>query len=505
MKKTLAIAGLVLCMVMGTVIPAEGAGPTDPVPLLANLYELEFEGYGGASASGVGFLAAPTSGVGPTLSVEISGLTPNSIYRARIAGPEDGDTTPTRCTASSAALGPFTTDATEFLVDGTALTSGPEGVLRWTYDELEALTGPRVSELNNGEPAIVVTTSGGQIVACAELGGSENSLPNPTSRSFPLARVGGATPQVINNSDVRVTGQVNLTGSLLTYDFTLRGDDLINSPAGGLQNHIIQLRSTDACDGTIANALTETVAAFTNFDRSTEKATTRAELLEVFPRSYISGGDSLAVLGSLILPGIDQNDIKDYGIVVMGLEGASTARIPGQPETREMTPSACLSLVDNASEVGPVPLADASSLQEIINADEYRPGTDPEILRLYNAFFNRVPDVAGAKYWIRVSRGEVDGKTYPNIEIARFFTTSSAEFMNFYENAPSDEAFLTRVYENVLGRGSDPTGYAYWLDILKGTNASGLNPDRTRGDRADVVFYVALGTEFVNANPYLPG
>ncbi len=386
----------------------------------------------------------------------------------------------------------------------TQFSSGVEGVLRWTYDEMASFTGVRVAEVNNGEPAIVVTTIGGQIVACAELGGSANALPNPTSRSFPLARVGGANPQVINGSDVRVSGQVNLTGSLLTYNFTLRGEDLISAPGGGLQNHVIQLRSTDACDGTIANALTNTVAAFTNFGRPTAAATTQVELVEVYPRSPISGSDSLNVSGSLIIPGVDPNAVKDYGIVVMGLEGGPTDRVPGQLQTREMTPSACLSLVDKASEVEPGPVAEATTLSQIINAEDYRPGTDPEILRLYNAFFNRVPDVAGGKYWIGVSKGEVDGKTYQNIEIARFFTTSSAEFQNFYQNAPSDEAFLTRVYENVLGRGSDPSGYAYWLDILKGTNASGLNPDLAKGDRADVVFYVALGAELVRSNPYLP-
>ncbi len=492
-------------MILGIVAPASAAGPIDPVPLQANLYELQFEGYDGASVSGVGYLAAPTSGVGPTLSIEVSGLTPNTTYRARLAGPVDGDTQPTSCSSSAAALAPFTSSTSEFLIGGSPLVSGPEGVMRWTYDEMAAFGGTQAADLNNGEPAIVVTTDGGQIVACAELGGVANALANPTSRSYPLARVGGATPQVINGSDVRVSGQVNLTGSLLTYNFTLRGEDLINSTSGGLQNHLIQLRSTDACDGTIANALTNTVAAFTNFNRSTEKATTPAELVDVFPRSYISSTDSLNVVGSLILPGADPNAVKDYGIVVMGLEGGSTERVPGQLQTREMTPSACLSLVDKASEAGPSPVSEATTLEEIINAEDYRPGTDPEILRLYNAFFNRVPDVAGAKYWISVSKGEVDGKTYKNIEIARFFTTSSAEFRNFYENAPSDEEFLTRVYENVLGRGSDPSGYAYWLDILKGTNASGLNPDLAKGDRADVVFYVALGAEFVNANPYLPG
>ncbi|MFW2381636.1 MAG: DUF4214 domain-containing protein [Acidimicrobiales bacterium] len=505
MKKPLATAGLVLSMVMGIVVPAGAAGPIDPVPLNANLYDLQFDAYGGGSVSGIGYLAAPTSAKGPTLSVEIDGLTPNTFYKVRFAGPEDADSTPTSCSGDAASLAPFSADNSEFQVGGSSLQAGVEGVLRWTFDEMAEFTGSRVVEVNNGEPAIVVTTTGGDIVACAELGGSGNALPSPTSSSFPLARYGGANPQDINGSDVRVSGQVNLTGSLLTYNFTLQGDDLINSPGGGLQNHLIQLRSTDVCDGTIDNALKQTVAAFTNFNRSSERARTRAELNDVFPRSYLSSSESLNVVGSLIIPGIDRETLKNYGIVVMGLEGASTAQIPGQPQTREMTPSACLSLVDKISEAGPTPVSEATTLEGIINAEDYRIGTDPEILRLYNAFFNRVPDVAGAKYWIGVSKGEVDGKTYKNIEIARFFTTSSAEFRNFYENAPSDEAFLTRVYENVLGRGSDPSGYAYWLDILKGTNASGLNPDLSKGDRADVVFYVALGAEFVNANPYLPG
>ncbi|NNE95883.1 MAG: DUF4214 domain-containing protein [Acidimicrobiales bacterium] len=503
MKKTFAAALVTMTTLTGLVAPAAATDPIDPVPLVANLYEFDISG--GPSISGVGYLAAPTSVKGPTLSVEIDGLTPNTTYLVRLAGPTDANDQPTSCSDGDAALAEFKPGASEFTVDGGALSAGVEGVLRWTFDELAPFSGADLVDMNNGEPAVVVTTNAGTIVACGELGGSGNTLPNPTSRSFPLARLGGSTPQNINGSDVRVSGQVNLTGSLLTYDFTVRGNDLIDDPAGGLENHLIMLRSTDACTGTIDNALTNTVASITNFNRSSDAATTRADLNDVFFRSYISSGTSLNVVGSVILPGIDQNSIKDYGLIIMGLEGASTAAQPGEPQVRQMTPSACLSFVDNASEVGPVPLADATTLEQIINSDEYRPGTDPEILRLYNAFFNRVPDVVGAKYWIGVSKGEVDGKTYKNIEIARFFTTSSAEFGNFYENAPSDEAFLTRVYENVLGRGSDPSGYAYWLDILKGTNASGLNPDLARGDRADVVFYVALGAEFVGANPYLPG
>ncbi len=118
MKKTSVAIGLGLSMILGVVAPAAAV---DPVPLSANLYELEFEGYSGASANGVGYLAAPTSGSGPTLSVEISGLTPNTDYKVRIAGPEDGNTTPTTCSGNPASLAPFTADTSEFLVGGNTI------------------------------------------------------------------------------------------------------------------------------------------------------------------------------------------------------------------------------------------------------------------------------------------------------------------------------------------------------------------------------------------------
>jgi len=504
MKKTLLTVGMAATMAFGIVAPAGATQPVAPQPLLANLYEFDFEPYGGGSVSGVGYLAAPTSAKGPTLSVEVDGLSANTVYKLRFGGPEDGNTNPSRCSQTENQLAPFTGDNSEFQVDGASIPAGEEGVLRWTYDEMAEFTGDRVTEINNGEPVVLITTADGDIVACGELGGAANALANPTSRTFPVARVGGATPQSVNGSDVVVSGQVNLTGSLLTYDFTLRGDDLINKPEGGLQNHIIQLRSTASCDGTTDNALRQTVAAFTNLNRSTFRARSLDDLFDVFPRSYIDSGDSLRVRGSMILPGIDQNAIGNYGIVVMGLEGGSTDRPTGELQQREMTPSACLNLVDQANEVGPVALADASTISEIINAAEYRQDTDPEILRLYQAFFRRDPDVEGAKYWMSVSRGELDGTTYSNLQIARFFTSSSAEFQTFYEDAPSNDEFLTRVYGNVLGRNSDPEGYAYWLDILGGTNNSGANPTLLQGNRADVVFYVALGQEFVGDYPYLP-
>lgn len=147
----------------------------------------------------------------------------------------------------------------------------------------------------------------------------------------------------------------------------------------------------------------------------------------------------------------------------------------------------------------------AESIAELINADDYRVGVDPEILRLYRAFFDREPDIEGVKYWIGVSQGSLDAKSYSTLEIARFFVDASPEFARTYASAPDNKTFLTLVYENVLGRVPDAAGFNYWLDILNGTNETGGNPALKIGDRGEVIYYVAVNQEFINAAPYLPG
>lgn len=148
---------------------------------------------------------------------------------------------------------------------------------------------------------------------------------------------------------------------------------------------------------------------------------------------------------------------------------------------------------------------DANNLAQLINSDDYRPNVDPEILRLYLAFFDREPDLEGIKYWIGVSQGVLDGNQYSTLEIARFFVDASTEFERTYADAPNNSVFLTRVYENVLGRQPDAAGFDYWLDILNGTNKTGGNPTNKVGDRGEVIYYVAVNQEFINSAPYVPG
>ena len=80
--------------------------------------------------------------------------------------------------------------------------------------------------------------------------------------------------------------------------------------------------------------------------------------------------------------------------------------------------------------------------------------------RIYKAAFNRQPDLAGIGYWI--SRMD-DGMDM--IELAQRFVDSD-EFRNLYGSKPSNAAFVAKLYQNVLGRAPDDTGYDWWVNKM---------------------------------------
>jgi hypothetical protein len=129
-------------------------------------------------------------------------------------------------------------------------------------------------------------------------------------------------------------------------------------------------------------------------------------------------------------------------------------------------------------------LAAATTLDELVAADDYdvRYGA---VLRLYWAFFNREPDVEGAKYWISVYRS---GRSLD--AIAQAFATSREVVSNY--GRLSNRRFLEVIYLNVLGRAADPAGSVYWLDKLEGGHL----------DRGGVVRWIASSPEFVSKHPY---
>ncbi|MEM8922739.1 MAG: DUF4214 domain-containing protein [Actinomycetota bacterium] len=82
-----------------------------------------------------------------------------------------------------------------------------------------------------------------------------------------------------------------------------------------------------------------------------------------------------------------------------------------------------------------------------------------QIVRLYKAYFGRLPDTAGLDHWVAARRS---GLSLAAVSEAM---ATSAEFVAQY-GALSDAAFVDRIYHNVLGRSPDAAGLDHWVSTL---------------------------------------
>lgn len=147
---------------------------------------------------------------------------------------------------------------------------------------------------------------------------------------------------------------------------------------------------------------------------------------------------------------------------------------------------------------------DATTLEELQFAPDFK-REHADLLRLYRAFFDREPDVAGSIYWLDtwdrakaegVTARRPDGHDYLG-EFTGYFTQAQ-EYANNYEGV-DNATFLDRVYRNMLDREPDPEGYDYWLSLLEGTNPD--KPGRTLS-RANAVRWITQNVEFIDKFPY---
>ena len=83
-----------------------------------------------------------------------------------------------------------------------------------------------------------------------------------------------------------------------------------------------------------------------------------------------------------------------------------------------------------------------------------------DLLAMYVAYFDRAPDALGINYW--ASR-LVDGMSL--VDIAKSFFVQP-ETVAAYPADMSNTAFVTKVYQNALGRDPDAEGLAYWVNDL---------------------------------------
>ena len=112
-------------------------------------------------------------------------------------------------------------------------------------------------------------------------------------------------------------------------------------------------------------------------------------------------------------------------------------------------------------------------------SDDHIRFVDP-VVRLYSAYFLRIPDSNGLKYWIAQSRG---GRSL--VSISEFFSRSP-EFVARYGTL-SNAAFVQLIYTNILDRQPDKAGAEFWTRQL----------DKNARDRGDVLVGFSESPEYV--------
>jgi hypothetical protein len=87
-------------------------------------------------------------------------------------------------------------------------------------------------------------------------------------------------------------------------------------------------------------------------------------------------------------------------------------------------------------------------------------GTAGQGYRLYQAAFDRTPDLGGLGYWISA----MDHGASLHSVAEQF--VGSAEFKSLYGSNATNDVVLKAYYQNVLHRPADEAGYKFWLNAL---------------------------------------
>ncbi|MFZ6708311.1 DUF4214 domain-containing protein [Undibacterium sp. TC9W] len=142
---------------------------------------------------------------------------------------------------------------------------------------------------------------------------------------------------------------------------------------------------------------------------------------------------------------------------------------------------------DTVNQVERLQFADMSVALDINN-------TAGVAYRIYQAAFNRTPDLPGLGYWI----GQMDKGSTLNQVAASFVI--SAEFKQLYGANISDNAFLTALYSNVLHRTPDQAGFDYWNgQVSKGMTRADIlaSFSESTENQVQVVAKIQNGIDFI--------
>ena len=186
--------------------------------------------------------------------------------------------------------------------------------------------------------------------------------------------------------------------------------------------------------------------------------------------NVIAGGQRADVLtgsyGDDRLSGLGGNDLLDGGVgddTIDGGAGLDTATYSGvRADYVILRDGRVAGIADKADWDGADALIDVERLafaDKMVALDI--DGVGGAAYRLYQAAFDRVPDQQGLGYWI----DKLDHGIGLQSVAAGFM--NSPEFIRLYGSSnPDNASFVTRLYQNVLDRAPDQSGFDYYMNAL---------------------------------------
>lgn len=115
---------------------------------------------------------------------------------------------------------------------------------------------------------------------------------------------------------------------------------------------------------------------------------------------------------------------------------------------------------------GAIDAVDPSGITDYFDRSTTFAGSAEPVIRLYEAYFARTPDLGGLKFWLKKYRA---GKS---LDAMSSYFAASSEFKRTYGTL-SNADFVTLVYFNVLGRAEDFGGQNFWRGQLDAGRSRG--------------------------------
>lgn len=300
----------------------------------------------------------------------------------------------------------------------------------------------------------------------------------------------------INWTTGNASGGVNGLGGIIARAGYSAGDGThyFELPTSGIQNAMLSLESF-AANGVVNISMTEGVAQGIGLDDNDDTligSNFSDYLVGMGGNDYISaasGDDTLdGGEGNDTLDGGAGNDLFYTGVgtnIVYGGEGLDRVVYTNSLNDFDFSDMEDyfilnhdqMGIYDSLYDVETIEFGDirisGNEIENLISLEE-------AVSRLYSALLGRTPDNDGLLYWLNDMN--TNNTTVQNISAG--FAGSEEYEARF--GAQSNEEFINQLYNNILLRDADASGYDYWIDEISQT-----------GDRTGMIVSFSNSEEYI--------